>query len=294
MTEPAPPGSTIPTRPLPAPGPAGTAMLATRGVLRLTGSDRAGFLQGLVSNDVAALAPGTLAYAALLSPQGKYLHDFFVQADADGFLIDCEAPRRDDLLRRLKLYKLRSKIELADVTEQYMVEVAFGDGASGGTADPRLAALGFRRILPRAAGTAAGTADSYDRLRLSLGVADGSRDMEIDKALLLENHIDRLNGVSWTKGCYMGQELTARTHYRGLIKKRLLPVAVDGALPASGTPVLDGDIEVGEMRSGRDDQGMALLRIAEAEAALAAGRPLTAGGARLAPYRLPWMASSPA
>ena len=293
MTESALPGSAIPIRPLPAPGPAGTALLPARGVLRLGGPDRAAFLQGLVSNDVATLALGDLAYAALLSPQGKYLHDFFVQAEPDAFLIDCEAARRDDLLRRLKLYKLRSQIELADATEPYAVQVAFGAGAAGESADPRLAALGFRRIVPRAGGSG-GDAEAYDRLRLALGVADGSRDMEIDKALLLENHIDLLHGVSWTKGCYMGQELTARTHYRGLIKKRLLPVTVEGKLPAPGTLVMDGSVEAGEMRSGRDGQGLALLRIAETEAALAAGRPLTAGSARLSPYRLPWMASSPA
>lgn len=292
MSDPARLPSAIPTRPLPAPAGPGAAVLATRGVLRLAGPDRAAFLQGLVSNDVASLAPGSLAYAALLSPQGKYLHDFFVQAGEDEFLIDCEGPRREDLLRRLKLYKLRSKIELADVTEQFEVQVAFGAGASGSTPDPRLAALGFRRIAPSGGG--GGDADAYDRLRLALGVADGSRDMEIDKALLLENHIDLLHGVSWTKGCYVGQELTARTHYRGLIKKRLLPVTIEGDVPAPGTPVMDGAIEAGAMRSGRDGQGLALLRIAETEAALAAGRSLTAGAARLSPYRLAWMASSPA
>lgn len=294
MSDPAVPlPSAIPTRPWPAPGPAGTAVLAERGVLRLAGADRAGFLQGLVSNDVGALATGSLTYAALLSAQGKFQHDFFVQAEDDSFLIDCEGPRREDLLRRLKLYKLRSKIELSDVTDHFEVQVAFGTGASGRSADPRLAELGFRRIDARGSGNA-GDADAYDRNRLSLGVADGSRDMEIDKALLLENHIDLLHGVSWTKGCYMGQELTARTHYRGLIKKRLLPVEIDGPLPAPGTLILDGTIEAGEMRSSQNGQGLALLRIAETEAALAAGRPLTAGAARLQPYRLPWMASSPA
>ena len=101
----------------------------------------------------------------------------------------------------------------------------------------------------------------WDRHRLALGLPDGSRDLEAEKTVLLEAGFDELNGISWTKGCYMGQELTARTKYRGLVKRRLVPVAVTGTLPAPGTPVLRGGVEIGTMRSGRDQSGLAVLRI---------------------------------
>jgi len=226
-----------------------------RGILRLSGPDRAQFLQGLVSNDVTAVQPGHPVYACLLTPQGKFLHDFFSIADGDSLLIDCEADRRADLLSRLKMYKLRSKIELTDVTDEYTVYGGIG------APDPRLPALGCRLVAPKGDTFPVATSfDVYDRLRIALAVPDGSRDMEIGKAILLENNIDLLNGVSWTKGCYTGQELTARTHYRGLIKKRLCPVRIAGVAPAAGTPLIENGIEVGEMRSSNGDLGLALLK----------------------------------
>ena len=125
-------------------------------------------------------------------------------------------------------------------------------------------------------------------MRLALGVPDGSRDLAVEKALLLEAGFDELNGIDWQKGCYIGQELTARTKYRALVKKRLLPVAVEGALPPPGTPVMLGDEEAGELRSGRDGQALALLRLDAVEKAKA-GVALTAGGARLTPRMPDWM-----
>ena len=261
--------------------------LEDRGILAIAGDDRVAFLQGLVSNDVRRAAPDRAIFAALLTPQGKYLHDFFVLASGDALLLEAERPRLADLLRRLKLYKLRSKVTLDDVTERHTVAALFGDGAPaalgladdagaarpfhGGLAyvDPRLAPLGARLMLPRdgaaaalaALGAAPAAADAYDRHRLALGVPDGSHDLVVEKAILLESGYDRLNAISWDKGCYMGQELTARTKYRGLVKKRLVPVAIDGPLPAAGTPIQRGGREVGELRSGRDDRALALLRL---------------------------------
>jgi folate-binding protein YgfZ len=167
----------------------------------------------------------------------------------------------------------------------------FGEGVA--LADPRLAALGARVILPhrqiRDALTAAGAMETdfaeYDRLRLSLGVPDGSRDLVLDKSILLEAGFDELNGVDWDKGCYIGQELTARTKYRGLIKKRLFPVRIDGPAPEPGAIVtLDGR-EAGEMRSSRDGLGLALLRLE----AIAKGGRLEAGETSLVPMRPDWM-----
>ena len=265
--------------------------LPDRGVLRLSGPDRIGFLQGLVSNDVPAAIPGQAVYACLLTPQGKFLHDFFLFADGETLLIECEAERRDDLLRRLKLYKLRSKIALDDASAEFSVLAALGGVAiptgSVVAGDPRIAELGRRALAPVGSGGAAPEAfAAYDRRRIALGMPDGSRDMEVGKAILLENNIDLLNGIAWDKGCYMGQELTARTRYRGLVKKRLMPVGIAGEAPACGTPLIENGVEVGEMRTSRGDLGLALLRLD----VLRQHRPIAVADAVLTPQPPAWLA----
>ena len=163
--------------------------------------------------------------------------------------------------------------------------------------DPRLAALGARAILPRGGATAACAAagfapaeeSAYQILRLSEGVPDGSRDLTVERALLLENGFDELNGVDWKKGCYVGQEVTARMKYRALVKKRLMPVRIDGAPPAPGTPILLGEEDAGEMRSAADGLGLALLRLDAVEQASREGRALSAGPARLTPLKPGWI-----
>lgn len=286
---------------------------ADRALIRIVGADSRTFLQGIISNDVNKVSSARAAYAALLTPQGKYLHDFFI-AEFDGALVlDCEAARRDDLLRRLSRFKLRSKVSLSPGPEGHAVAVVCGARAlpalglpalrgsaapfSGGVVyvDPRLVEIGARAILPQLTGRAAlaavgiapGNAGDYEKRRLELGLPDGSRDLEIEKSILLENGFEELGGVDWDKGCYMGQELTARTHYRALIKRRLLPVDIDGPAPAPGTPVFAGGIEVGVMRSACDRVGLALLKLE----ALAGAAPLTAGNARLEPRKPFWLKS---
>lgn len=286
--------------------PLSFAPLGDRGVLEVAGADRVAFLQGLVSNDVAKAAAGAPVYAALLTAQGKYLHDFFVVALGDALYLDCEHSRLADLQRRLSLYKLRSKVTLADASAKFVAVAAWGDGAAsklnladgaakpfaGGVAysDPRLAALGVRLLIPAgregdiaAAGFARADAAAYDCHRVALGVPDGSRDLEIEKSILLENGFEELNGVDFAKGCYMGQELTARTKYRALIKKRLVPVKVDGPLPALGTPITRNGEEVGELRSGRDGMALAMLKLD------ALAGPLLADKAKLSPQPPAWM-----
>ncbi len=284
------------------------AILEERGILAVSGPDRRLFLQGLVSNDVEKLADNRAVYAALLTAQGKYLHDFVMVEVGEAIWLDAEAARLGDLRRRLTMYRLRAKVEIAERPE-LAVAAVFGEGAlaalglagepgearlrDGGVVlvDPRLAELGARAILEREhlsrLGLELAQADFavYDRHRLALGIPDGSRDLVPDKSILLEAGFDELNGVDWQKGCYVGQELTARTKYRGLIKKRLFPVRIDGPAPASGTMVTADGRDAGELRSSRDGQGLALLRLG----AVDAGRRLMAGEATLTPVEPEWM-----
>jgi folate-binding protein YgfZ len=284
-----------------------------RGVVQISGPDRREFLQGLITNDTNKLAPERALYAALLTPQGRYLHDFFLVEIGDTFLLDAERARLDDLLRRLTLYKLRSRVDLKDVRERFHVVAAFGDNAltplglpsEAGAAktfktgiayvDPRLPNLGARILLPSEMSVSyletlyfvATQSDAYDDLRLYLGIPDGSRDLPVEKALLLEMGFDELNGIDWNKGCYIGQELTARMRYRALIKKRLMPVHVTGPMPSPGSPVMLRGEEVGEVRSGRDGVALAILRL-DALQKVEPDVPLRAGEASLAPRKPVW------
>jgi hypothetical protein len=267
----------------------------------------------MVSNDVTKLGPDRALWSAFLTPQGKFLHEFFMTeepgAGAAALLLDCEAARLDDLRGRLARYKLRAEIELSDVSADHAVAAIFGDGAlealglpvevgaatpfGDGIAfvDPRLTGLGARAVLPRAgaqaalegAGFVAASLADYDVLRIGLGVPDGSRDLEIERSPLLENGFDELHGIDWDKGCFMGQELTARTKYRALIKKRLVPVTIEGPTPEPGTQITAAGKNAGVLRSSVDGIGLALIRLDHLEA------PLLAGEARLTAKKPDWV-----
>lgn len=275
--------------------------LPDRGIVTVGGPDRRDFLQGLVSNDVARAGPDRALWAAFLSPQGKYRHDFFLADFGERYLLDCEADRLMDLGRGLSKFKLRSDVALG-IAEGWHVTALIGAEAprllglagepgaagpfEGGVAfvDPRLAAMGARLMTPddplpalAKLGAAEGTRADYDAVRIPLGLPDGARDIEPDKGILLEAGFAELKGVDWDKGCWMGQELTARTKYRGLIKKRLMPIVFDGQPPAPGTAILAGGKEVGETRSAMAGAGLALIRLDRWRAAEEAGTPLEAG-----------------
>ncbi|PPQ30065.1 CAF17-like 4Fe-4S cluster assembly/insertion protein YgfZ [Rhodopila globiformis] len=259
-------------------------LLPDRGVIILEGDDRVAFLQGLVSNDVETAAPGRAVWAALLTPQGKWLADFFIFADADRLLLECERGQMPMLLQRLGRFRLRMKVTLREEPALH-VHVAWPrqPAVPGIIApDPRLPDFAWR-ILAAEPLDANATPEGWDRHRLDAGLPDGSKDLEAEHSVLLEAGFDELGGVSWSKGCYMGQELTARTRYRGLVKRRLVPVLVDGPLPAPGSAIFQETREVGVMRSGRDHAGMALLRLD------ALARPLRCGETILTPRVPPWM-----
>tara|TARA_R110002012_G_scaffold306707_2_gene511606 strand:- start:2380 stop:3270 length:891 start_codon:yes stop_codon:yes gene_type:complete len=287
--------------------------LKSRGVLSVSGPDARKFLQGLISNDVEKVSPERAIHAAFLTAQGKYLFDFMIAEVGGALLLDCEADRLADFQKRLKLYKLRSDVTVEDVSATFTVLAITGDDAFGafgidveaGAAkpvdggavftDPRHAGLGARAIVGTeklagfvaASGLTEGTLESYDLARIKLGVPDGSRDMQLEKTVLLEAGFDELNGVDWKKGCYMGQELTARTKYRGLVKRRLMPVRIlDGEMPAPGTPVMRDEREVGEIRSGAGTMALAMLRVAVLEDLEHA--VLSAGGSTILPVKPDW------
>jgi folate-binding protein YgfZ len=234
--------------------------LPGRAVVRVAGDDRFAFLQGLVSNDATLLADapaGTLLYACLLNAQGKFLHDFFMSADSDSILLECEGgARAQDLIKRLMIYKLRSALRLT--VEDNVPVYAVLPPAEGAGADPRHSGLGLRQFAKPEGEEK--PPEHWDRLRITLNVPDGSRDMKVGDSSLIECGIDNLHGISFTKGCYVGQELTARMKHRGLAKKHLFALKFEDAAPASGTEFSIGGKFAGEMRSSCGDVGLALMK----------------------------------
>lgn len=190
--------------------------LGDRAVIRLSGEDVRGFLQGLVTNDVLGALP---VWAGLLTPQGKALFDFILWADGADVLIDCEATQAEALAKRLSMYRLRRAITIA---RDDSLAVHWAPAGEAGVPDPRLAALGRRWIAPPD-----GAATGYHAHRRSLGVPEGVDELGQDKTLWLETNAGELNGVSFTKGCYVGQENTARMNYRQKVNRRLF-VLPDG------------------------------------------------------------------
>ncbi len=279
--------------------PTGYRIAGDRAVLRIAGADRIAFLQGIVSNDVAAADSRRGVWAAFLTPQGKFLHDFFLAADGESLLLDCERDRADDLHKRLRRYTLRAdaRIEAAPELVVALAAAALPDaGLAACFPDPRHPEAGYRAIgtgaaVERAA-AAAGLAPAgpqqagWDRRRLALGLPDGSRDFEVGRSTLAEGNADLLGAVDWDKGCWMGQEVTARMHYRGLAKRRLTPMRATGPVPAPGTAVERDGVPVGECRSSAGDLVMVLARI---DAIDEARTDLRAGDARLQPAPPDWL-----
>lgn len=250
--------------------------LSDRAVVHIAGADARPFLQGLLTNDVDTLAPGHPLYAGLLSPQGKALFDMILHADGDDILVDVAAARAEALARRLSMYKLRKAVT---ITPTPLVVVAAWDGdAAGHPADPRFAALGARWIAESAA-----DADGYTTHRMAQGVPD-SADIGEDQLLWLETGADLLNGVSFTKGCYVGQENTARMHHRDKVRRRLVPLHLDGD-PGDARDVTDAaGRSAGTVRSRHGDTAIAHLRLE------AAGGPLHIGAGAAQVLRPAWLA----
>lgn len=249
----------------------------------MTGPDATSFLQGLVTNDVARAAGDRGCYAALLTPQGKVIYDFLISAAPDGFFLDCVKAFAPDLAARLKKYKLRAKVVVTDRSHDLSVLAAVDRAAlptnASVIADPRLAALGFRAIV--AASDAAGNDEAmYQSHRLALGVPDAATDIPPETLFPLDCNFEELHGVDFDKGCYVGQELTARMKHRATARRRMLPVEASVDLPQAGAPLKIGSSDIGDLRGAIGKRGLALVRLdrlGDAREALAEGVTVTIG-----------------
>jgi folate-binding protein YgfZ len=266
------------------------ALLTDRGLLRLTGVDAGKFLQGMLTNDVGKFADGQAMYAGLLTPQGKILFELFVIASREDFLIDVAEDRLAELIKRLGFYRLRSKVEMREEPD-LTVAAAWGDSprlpeGAIGYVDPRLAALGWRVLLPSGTdaselGCASAREADYHAMRIQLGVPEGGRDYNYGDTFPHEALFDQLNGVDFKKGCYVGQELVSRMEHRGLARKRIVPVEGEAKLPPSGTEITAGDVPIGTLGSSSGSSGLALIRLDRAEEVLAKGGRLKAGDVKI-------------
>jgi tRNA-modifying protein YgfZ len=256
-------------------------ILKSRGLIRLQGENVLGFLHNLLTTDVEKLTPGHLAYGALLSPQGKIQHEVFVHHHGEAIYIDCVMGQRETLLKRLIMYRLRAKIAI-EPEDRLAVNVSHSEGLS--CADPRNSNLGSRTLV--AAYDEAFAGDDYHRYCMSLGIADGERDIGENQLFPHEANLDLLHGVSFTKGCYVGQEVVSRMQHRGTARTRILPVAFDGLAPPKDTEITSGDTRIGTMLSSLNNLGFALLRL---DKLVETQAPLLTGSVRTHVRKPDWM-----
>jgi tRNA-modifying protein YgfZ len=270
------------------------AFLPDRGVVKVSGEDARSFLNGLVTTDLMLLGPGLGRFGALLTPQGKITVDFLItEAPAGhggGFLLDCPRALAQGLTDKLGFYKLRAKVAVENLSDSFGVLAAW-DGEPAvkpdlAYADPRSAALGWRILAPAELAqkvadlVGADLVDStvYDAHRIAAGVPRGGLDFTYGDAFPHETNMDRLHGVDFDKGCYVGQEVVSRMQHRGTARTRTVRILLEDFSPEPGATILAGDKVVGTLGSTAAPNGLALIRIDRAADALAAGTPLTSGG----------------
>ncbi len=271
------------------------APLEDRGVVAVTGPDAVKFLNGLITNEIAHLPEGMAAHAGLLSPQGKILFDFLVLRTAEGFLLDVARGKTGDLVKRLGMYKLRAGVTISDASDRYIVWVAWGaDNATRASQDcivfrdPRHDAMGTRIVAPRAAGDAPpaslnverGSAEAYHAHRVAIGVPEGGKDYEFGDAYPHEADFDVFNGVSFTKGCYVGQEVVSRMQHKTVVRKRVVRIIAEGALNPGSDITVKG-IVIGRTGSVDGRSGLALIRLDRYAEAVKAHDDVLAGETRI-------------
>lgn len=237
--------------------------MTPRRILRISGSDSRDFLQGLITNDIGKLDQG-LVYAALLTPQGKFIADFFLARDGDAILLDVAEPLADDLTKRLKMYKLRSDVAIEDT--DLNLQRGTGPAPEGALADPRHEAMGWRAYT---AAPASDDGTDWDAIRVAHCIPESGIELTPD-SFILEAGFDRLNGVDFRKGCYVGQEVTARMRHKTELRKGLARVQVDGSAPV-GTPITTDDKPAGTLFTQANGGGIAYLRFDRAKGEMQAG-----------------------
>ncbi len=269
------------------------ALLPDRGVVKISGDDTRRFLNGLVTNDMAKVAPGSARYAALLTPQGKIIVDFIMAEaepeDGGGFFLDCPKALAPMLVEKLNFYKLRAKLTIEDLSPALGV-MAVWDGTAlseDGLSypDPRLAALGTRSIMPpelaaeaaAALGATLVDAAAYEAHRIALGIPRGGEDFAYFGTFPHEADMDQLEGVDFDKGCYIGQEVVSRVEHRSSARSRILPIAFEEFVAIDGLPVMAGEKQVGTLGTAAKGRGLALLRLDRVAEAIAEGTPLMCG-----------------
>jgi folate-binding protein YgfZ len=270
------------------------ALLPDRGVVKVSGDDARNFLNGLITTDLTLLQPGLARFAALLTPQGKITTDFLIteapSGHGGGFLIDCPRVLAQGLADKLGFYKLRAKVVVENLSDSLGVLAAWdGDLAMKpdlAFADPRNPTLGWRILVPQELAQKAADligaemtdSTAYDAHRIACGVPRGGLDFIYGDAFPHETNMDRLHGVDFDKGCYVGQEVVSRMQHRGTARTRTVRIILDGAAPEPGAAILAGDKPVGTMGSAAGHNGLALVRIDRVADALDAATPLTSGG----------------
>ena len=278
-----------------------TALLPDRGVVRVDGEDAEKLLQGIITSDMDLLARQPTVHAGLLTPQSKILFEFFVVRSGDGFLLETAKDQVAGLAKRLALYKLRAKVDIGEASAEYGVMAVWGGcpQSPGGTertvsfSDPRLPELGLRVLAEAQFATdiAAATngmdvdAHDYHAHRISLGVPEGGKDYALGDTFPHEANFDLLNGVSFSKGCFVGQEVVSRMQNRGTARKRIVIVEGDKALEA-GSEIVAGPATIGTIGSVAGNRALALVRLDRADEMQRKGEQITAAGAALA-IRLP-------
>lgn len=231
--------------------------LDSRKIISVNGADKFSFLQGLITNDIRLLEEVPCIYTLMLTPNGRYLYDFFIWNENGLMMLDVEAQFADTILKKLNMYKLRSDVELKIEDDFYVY--SFLVETEGGSIDPRMKSLGYRLVIDEMI-EGAWLEEHFANRCWEKGVPYHSQDMIPEKSIPLEWSMDSLNAIAWDKGCYMGQELTARTKHQGIVRKIACPVEVKGQ-GARGDEIFAGEQKVGKLQSNRDGKGFALLEI---------------------------------
>lgn len=246
-------------------------ILPGRAAVRIAGAEARHFLHNLLTADIEALQASEARYGALLTPQGKILFDLFIFDAGSSFLLDCAHSQMADLVKRLTFYKLRARVEISAEDNLAIGVSPVEPTEAMGFRDPRVAAIGWRFFGPSAR---ADHAAGYDSARIFQGLADTDADLGSGEFFPHEANLDQLGALSFTKGCYVGQEVVSRMEHRGLARSRMLPVRLGGAAPAKGSDIRSGEKLVGSLLSSSGDMALALLRLdrlAEASAPLLTG-----------------------